>query len=183
MENGKLTLILGCMFSGKSTELIRMIRRYRSIDKKVMVIKHSIDRRYDSSHVTSHDQEKIESIMTTNLENIIGHSEFKDADVIVIEEAQFFNKLYDYVLYWVDVLKKNVILAGLDGDSNRQPFLDGELLRLIPLSDEIVKLTGYCQVCHGEAIFTKRINTDTTDQIVVGSKDIYIPVCRKHYLE
>lgn len=183
MEGGRLTLILGCMFSGKSTELIRLIRRYRSIDKKVMVIKHSIDHRYDSSHVTSHDQEKIESIMTTDLATIKDHPEFKDADMIVVEEAQFFKELYDHVLEWVDTLRKNVIIAGLDGDYNRQPFLGGELLKLIPICDEIKKLTGFCQKCHSEAIFTKRINTDTTDQIVVGSKDIYIPVCRKHYFE
>lgn len=182
MENGKLTIILGCMFSGKSTELIRLIRRYRSIDKNVMVIKHSIDHRYDSSHVTSHDQEKIESVMITDLSNVKDRPEFKTADVIVVEEAQFFNELYNHVIYWVDTLKKNVIVAGLDGDYNRQPFLNGELLKLIPVCDEIKKLTGYCQICHCEAIFTKRVNTDTTDQIVVGSKDIYIPVCRKHYL-
>jgi thymidine kinase len=182
---GEITIILGCMFAGKSSELIRQIRRYRSIGLDVLVIKHKIDDRYSAGCLTSHNQESIDSVNVDNLDVIF--SEYKDAydsaDLIVIEEAQFFNKIYDFVIKTSEVYGKDVITAGLDGNFKRQPFLNGEFLRLIPIAENVYKLHGFCQICHKKASFTKSIMKNVDKEVVVGGKESYIPVCRRHYLE
>lgn len=186
-QYGELTLILGCMFAGKSTELIRQIRRYRSIGLNVLIIKHIIDDRYIENSITTHDKESIESININNL-NIIWdkYLEFYlNADLIVIEEAQFFDEIYDFTLETLEVYKKNVIIAGLDGNYLRQPFLNGELLKLIPIAENVYKLHGFCHICHKKASFTKRIiklDDEQNNEIIVGGKETYIPVCRNHYI-
>lgn len=182
---GEITLILGCMFAGKSSELIRQIRRYRSVGLHVIVIKHSIDDRYNAACVTSHDKEEIESINVSDLELVLEKhkEEFDKADLVVIEEAQFFHHIYQFVLDTAEKYNKDVIVAGLDGNYKREPFLGGELLRLIPISDNIYKLHGFCQICRRKASFTKAIIAKMDSEVNVGGKEKYIPVCRQHYLE
>lgn len=182
---GEITLILGCMFAGKSSELIRQIRRYKSIGLNVFIIKHIIDDRYNASCITSHDQEKIESVNVRYLEHIWDNymDEYKKADVVIIEEAQFFEHIIDFVLKTSEVYGKDVIVAGLDGNFKRKPFINGELLELIPLAENVYKLHGFCQICHNKASFTKSIMKNTDNEVVVGGKECYIPVCRKHYIE
>lgn len=182
---GEITLILGCMFAGKSSELIRQIRRYRSIGLNVLVIKHMIDDRYNASCITTHDQEKIESVNVENLDIITQkyNLEFEQADLIVIEEAQFFEKIYNFVLSTAEEYGKDVIVAGLDGNFKREPFLNGDFLKLIPVAENVYKLHGFCQYCHQKASFTKSVMKNTETEVVIGGKECYIPVCRKHYLE
>ena len=104
-----------------------------------------------------------------------------DNKYIIIEEAQFFNDLYQFVIYQVDILKKNIIVVGLDGDSNRENF--GEIHKLLPICDEIIKLKAYCSICKDGTlgIFSKRIS-DNKSKILVGSDKDYIAVCRQCYL-
>jgi thymidine kinase len=103
-------------------------------------------------------------------------------DSFFIDEGQFFSDLYDCVLKLVDVHHKHVVVSGLDGDSLRNPF--GEILFLIPYADKVKKLSSLCKLCNDGtvAIFTKRL-IPHNEQIQVGGSEIYIPLCRKHYLE
>jgi len=184
VKYGEITVIIGCMFAGKSSELIRQIRRYRSIGLNALVIKHQIDDRYNASCITSHNQEKIESINTDQLDLIWSKYklEYDKADLIVIEEAQFFTNIYDFVLTTAEKYGKDVIVAGLDGNFKREPFLNGDFLKLIPVAENVYKLHAFCQICHQKASFTKSIMEGVEDEVVVGGKECYIPVCRKHYL-
>jgi thymidine kinase len=183
---GEITVILGCMFAGKSSELIRQIRRYRSIGLKVFVIKHQLDDRYNARCVTSHDKDTIESVNVSNLNDILTNELYKDdymkSDLVIIEEAQFFESLYEFVLNSAEKYGKDVIVAGLDGNFKREPFLKGELIKLIPVADNVYKLHGFCQVCRQKASFTKSAVDGIKSDILIGGKECYIPVCRKHYL-
>ena len=104
------------------------------------------------------------------------------AKVIIIEEGQFYKNLLTFVTMLVDHYGKKVIVAGLDGDANRKMF--GDILKLIPLSDSIIKLKSYCKKCNDgtEALFTSK-NTDKIEIIDIGGSDKYEALCRKHYLE
>jgi thymidine kinase len=105
------------------------------------------------------------------------------ADLVIIEEAQFFESLYDFVLNSSEKYGKDVIVAGLDGNYRREPFLNGELIKLIPVADNVYKLHGFCQICRSKASFTKSVVNNANCDILIGGKECYIPVCRKHYLE
>lgn len=175
-----LELIIGPMFSGKSTELIRKIRLAKIIDKKVIVIKPIIDIRYKNNKIVSHsfESEECESIqLLAEMDQKINNY-----DLIVVDEGQFFPDLKEYVLKWVDVNKKDVIVGGLDGGHKRNKI--GDILELIPYSDSCVKIKSLCKKCNDgtQAIFTHRMN-DNQEQVEIGGAETYIPLCRKHYLE
>jgi len=107
---------------------------------------------------------------------------FEKAEVIIIEELQFFTDAFDTIISWCDIHKKSVVAAGLDGDFMRNPF--GDVLRLIPHAEKITKLTALCKKCGDGtcAPFTKRTTADT-DTTIIGSDDVYEAVCRTHFLE
>jgi thymidine kinase len=176
-----LSIILGPMFSGKSTELIRKIRLAKTINKKVLVIKPKIDNRYDDNKVVSHSFESEICQTVDNLESldliIINY------DLIVIDEGQFFSDLKQYVLKWLDINHKDIIIGGLDGDFERKPI--GQILELIPYSDKCVKINSLCKMCNNgnEGIFTHRISKQLINQIAIGGSESYMPLCRKHFLE
>ena len=180
-----LEIIMGCMFSGKSTEVIRRIKRLKTLKKNVMVINHSIDTRYTDGiqgYIATHNRESEPCISTDKLYNLIETQTFRDAEVIIVEEAQFFKDLFDFTTKSLDIHGKQVIISGLDGDSNREPF--GEILRLIPHAEHVLKLSALCLECNDgtEAFFSKKLSTSKGDsQICVGAADKYIAVCRKHF--
>jgi thymidine kinase len=179
VNNGSLELIIGNMFSGKSTELIRRINSIKSINKKVLIINYIHDNRYSKDSVCSHDNIKIKSLKTDFL-LLIDKELLLNSDFIFIDEGQFFSDLIEFVKLYVDFYKKNITISGLDGDSNRKKF--GCILDLIPLCDSVLKLKAYCiKCCDGTyAPFTKKIiNNDVL--IDIGGSDKYIPVCRTHY--
>lgn len=175
-----LELIIGPMFSGKSTKLIHKIQLARSIYKKVIVIKPSIETRYGEDKIFSHSLQSEICLSSSYLQTF--DNDIHLFDLIVIDEGQFFPDLKKYVLKWVETDKKNVLVGGLDGDSERNPF--GQILDLIPYSDKVKKLSSYCKLCNNGtlAIFTKRL-IPHDEQIQVGGSNIYMPLCRKHYLE
>lgn len=181
---GSLEIIIGCMWSGKSSEIIRIAKRYKSIEKKVLIIKNDKDNRYNysESYVVSHDQEKIQCVNCSELKPIIKSEIYNNADLIIVEEAQFFKDLYEFTLKSVDVNKKNLIIVGLDGDFQRKPF--GDILNLIPISDKVTKFNAFCKLCNNgnPANFTKRCINNNSQELI-GSDEIYMAVCRKHYLE
>ena len=176
---GSIKLYLGCMFSGKTSELIREYTRYTKIGKKVICINYTSDTRYgDDNYVYSHDLNKIEclrtqKLMSINLQDILKY------DVILINEGQFFDDIIEFCKLYCDMYAKHIIICALDGDFMRKPF--GKITELISLADEITKLTAFCTECKDStpAIFTLRLSQDT-EQISINNN--YIPVCRKHYL-
>lgn len=175
---GKLKIFLGPMFAGKSTEIIRRIRKMKFIGKKILVVKPQIDNRYNEDKITSHDYETADCIIVTNLSEL---QNIKDYNTIIIDEGQFFNDLKENVILWVDTFDINVVIAGLDGDFQRQPI--GQMLELIPYADSCVKLNALCSKCKDgtNASFSHRI-IHSNEQILIGGSDTYIPLCRKCYL-
>ena len=176
-----LDLVVGCMFSGKSTELIRIVRRLETISEKYIVIKPKIDTRYSANNISTHDKVEHKCIIKENLLSLFEDHNYMRAKHIIIEEAQFFPDLEPFVLKAVDDDKKHITVVGLDGDSNRNNF--GQMHKLYPLCDSIIKLKALCLQCNDgtEAIFSKRI-IDDKGQTSIGAEDKYIAVCRPCFL-
>lgn len=188
-----LELIVGPMYSGKSSRLVEIYNQCNFCNISVAVINHIIDNRYDDTLLSTHDLVKIPCVKTAQLgnvwyyrdidtyykENLENHLKIRNSDVILINEGQFFDDLY---LIVNDMLKNNkkVYICGLDSDFERKKF--GQILDLIPVCDKIVKLTSLCSKCKNgtPAIFSMRL-TQEKQQTLVGS-DNYIPVCRKCFV-
>lgn len=179
MESSTLTIITGPMFSGKSTELIRVAGRLRSIGKKVLGIVHKIDDRYAEGRIVTHNgaQWYENIVIADKLEGIL----VEGYDAIIVEELQFFHDAFEYIIKWVEELGISVICAGLDGDFERKPF--GDTLRLIPYADKVIKLNALCKKCGDgtTAHFSRRV-IKSDDKVLVGGSSSYEAVCRKHYL-
>lgn len=178
-NNSRIEIILGCMFSGKSTELLRRINRYEAIGKKILIINHVNDVRTDKS-IKTHSNITKKAKKLYNLMPVIDSSEFIESEVIGIDESQFFTDLIEFVEI-AEKFNKIIIISGLDGDYLRKPI--GQILQLIPMCDEVVKLTALDMIDQDGslAIFSKRI-VNNDNQVLVGSDESYIAVSRKNYL-
>jgi len=178
-----LELIIGPMFAGKSSTILQRVKRAEVIGIKSFIVTSVLDTRYRGTNlVKTHDKQSVQAIELENLKEITLFAAFQNAKIVIIEEAQFFEGLYDMVKTLVEVYKRDVIVVGLDGDSDRKPF--GEILQLIPLADTITKLTALCKRCGDgtAALFTYSIEKKG-EQVCVGGSDTYEALCRKHYLE
>jgi thymidine kinase len=178
---GKITLIIGCMFSGKSSEIIKIYNKYKNEDEHILLINHKTDTRYGRSVMSSHNKTQLPCFTCLELAKLVGTEMYNKADIIMIDEAQFFPDLFDFATNAADIHNKELFIAGLDGDYKKKPF--GDILKLISHCDDIIKLKAYCKHCNNKnknAIFTKRI-VDNEQQFLVGGYESYIPVCRKHY--
>jgi thymidine kinase len=186
-SNGQLDLVLGCMFSGKSTELIRRIRLYRLVKKNILVISHTADARYERSevNVVTHNQDKEMALKVSELLPICTLSDYSSADIIFIDEGQFFKDIVPFVHRAIDIDGKHVVISALDGDFNRQPFEN--ISYLIPMADTYTKLTALCPLCCDgtPAIFSKLLIPPpfqrASHQVLVGGEESYMSVCRRHY--
>jgi len=176
--SGYLELIFGPMFSGKTTYLINKYNQCLQNNNTVAVINFADDKRYNDTMLSSHDKVMIPCIFTRTLSTIINTEEVTCSDIILINEGQFFDDLYESVVCLVEKLNKRVYICGLDGDFKRKKF--GTILDLLPLSDKITKLAAKCDKCNGSAIFSHRI-TNERQQVVIGSNN-YVPLCRSCYL-
>ena len=176
LRTSYLELIIGPMFSGKTSRLVDIYKQCKFCNIPVAVINHCIDDRYHDTLLSTHDNVMIPCVKTDLLTKIL--TNILDAQVVIINEGQFFSDLYEVVVSLLSLGKK-IYVGGLDGDFERKKF--GQILDLIPLSDKVTKLTSLCSICKDgtPGIFSKRI-TRETEQTVVGS-DNYIPVCRKCY--
>ncbi len=174
-----LEIIIGPMFSGKSTEIIRRIRLLQKIDKKILVVKPGIDNRYSTNKITSHNYESVECTVVNCL-NEISSEKIKLHDTIIIDEGQFFTDLVETVDIWLKEFNIDIIVAGLDGDFQQKPI--GNILQLIPLSNKCVKLNSLCNICKDgtEAPFSFRL-VKSKEAVLVGGSDKYMPLCRNHY--
>ena len=176
-----LEIVVGPMFSGKSTYALSYVRRQRSIGKNVLIIKPNIDNRYSANNLVTHDKEQIPCMIWDVDQPLVPTlNTFLQADCIVIEEGQFFVGLKKFVLYLLQVYHKNILIVGLDGDARQNPF--GEILDCIPWSSKLTKLNAFCSVCKDGTLapFTRRINLQDKEQIVVGGADVYSAVCILH---
>lgn len=175
---GYLEVILGPMFSGKTSRIVHLKRMYSCCNMSVCVVNHTHDTRYHATKLSTHDQTMIECIYTDTLTELMNH----DVDVFLINEIQFFppHEIREIIPALVDTHKKIVHVAGLDGTFERKPF-EG-VFDLIPLADEVTKLSSICRVCKRKACFSKRI-THETETVIVGGEDMYMPVCRVCYFK
>lgn len=181
---GELHLIIGCMFSGKTSELIRNAKRYKSIGKSVLVLNYKMDTRYGNNSVISHDLINEPAYMIESFDEINTNESLKllydNSEFICINEGQFFKGLTNFCLNAVNNDNKIIYVCGLDGDYKQEKF--GELIDLIPHCDSVKKLYALCKFCGYKAAFTKRI-INNNETILIGSSESYIPVCRKHFYE
>jgi len=173
-NEGKIELILGPMFSGKSTRLIEVIRKYTYKAKKTIMIKYYADQRYtNKSEVVTHDLIKYDSVNCKNLRDCL--DTLKKYDVIGIDEGQFFTDLVE-VCDELALLKKTIVIAALNGDFRMEPF--PVIARIISKADKIKLLKAYCFNCHKDAKFSLRI-VQSNEKVLIGSGEAYKPACRE----
>ena len=180
--HGYLELILGSMFSGKTSYLLDVYKKCVFCDIPVAVINYAADNRYTTEPMLStHDKQMIPCILANTIQDAIQNNleSITRAETILINEGQFFPDIEEQVKHLVEHLNKRVYICGLDGDFERKPI--GRLLQLIPFCDEVVKLKSLCSICRDgtPGIFSFR-TTREMDQVIIGSSN-YIPLCRKCY--
>jgi len=171
-SHGHIEIVFGPMFSGKTTELLRRIKRYQVANYSCLVIKYEKDTRYDSNAVATHDRQTFEAISCSKLSDIADIA--RQFEVIGVDEGQFFPDTLTFCEEMAN-LKKIVVVAALDGDFQRQGF--GNILNLVPLAENVIKLNAVCMHCYQEAAFTKRLSNDTARE-VIGGADKYMAACR-----
>lgn len=172
-NTGWIEVICGCMFSGKTEELIRRLRRAQIARQSVAVFKPRIDTRYSSEHIVSHSEQSLVSYSVSNAAEIFPLS--KNAQVIGIDEAQFFDANLVNVCESLANEGKRVIVAGLDQDYRGKPF--EPLPHLLAIAEYITKTLAICMICGNPADRTQR-KTQEQDRVVIGAIDIYEARCR-----
>jgi len=177
-KRGWIEVICGSMFSGKTEELIRRLKRVKIANLKVEIFKPAIDVRYDEVKIVSHDENAIMSTPIENSQTILLLAQ--DVDVVGIDEAQFFDDEICHVCEQLALRGSRVIVAGLDMDFMGKPF--GQMPNLLATADYITKLHAICMDCGSIAHYSYRKGASKS-QVLLGEKDEYIPLCRKHYFE
>jgi thymidine kinase len=177
-RRGWIEVICGSMFSGKTEELIRRLKRVKFANLNVEIFKPAIDIRYGEMSIVSHDTNAIQSTPIDNSQKILLMSQ--DADVIGIDEAQFFDDQLPYVCDELAYKGIRVIVAGLDMDFAGKPF--GQMPFIMAKADYVTKLHAICMKCGNIANFTYR-KIPNDDLVVLGEKDIYEPRCRICYTD
>lgn len=176
---GKLILILGPMFSGKSSKLLEYYYKFR-LKYKCLLISHENDSRYKKYHITTHNKFSEKSQSFSYLINVFESKDYTKSNVILIDEGQFFNDLKIFVTKAVNEDNKIVIVSGLNSDYMKNSI--GQVNELIMEADDIHFQKAICHYCKSpeDAVFSLRINK-SKEQFLVGEKDSYVPVCRYHY--
>jgi thymidine kinase len=176
---GYLELIIGPMYSGKTSKLLDLYKQFTFCSIKTLVINYHEDTRYSNTQLSTHDKIMIPCKYARVL-NDIETNEFNEAQVILINEGQFFEDIVEWTKYAVEKQNKSVYICGLDGDFKRNNF--GSWLDLIPFCDKVSKLHSYCSKCKKKpAIFSHRLSNEK-EQKIIGS-DNYVPLCRWCYVE
>ncbi|CAL8470270.1 g9812 [Coccomyxa elongata] len=178
---GRIDIIVGPMFAGKTSELLRRVEQHEAAGRKVAVVKSSVDTRYHATRVVSHDGKSKVCFAASNLRELRNQlgDEYHEYSVFAIDEAQFLPDLLEFCTTAADVDRKHIVVAGLDGDFKRQRF--GQVLDIVSVADSVTKLAGKCAYCDKQALFSLRIAADER-QALVGGADKYAPVCRHHYV-
>ena len=177
-KRGWIEVIAGSMFSGKTEELIRRLRRAEIARQKVEIFKPSIDIRYSSTDVVSHDENTIRSTAVDNSATILLLA--GNVDVVGIDEAQFFDVGLIDVCNKLSDMGIRVIVAGLDMDFRGKPF--GPMPGLMASAEYVTKVHAICMRCGNLAHFSHRL-TDAEKLVVLGEKGAYEPLCRECYFD
>ncbi len=173
---GWIEVIVGSMFSGKTEELIRRLRRAQIAQQTVAIFKPVIDNRYSEDHLVSHSEQRIPSTAVDDVREILKKS--KDARVIAIDEGQFFGPEIVEVCQKLADQGKRVIVAGLDQDYRGLPF--APMPQVMAIAEYVTKTLAICVKCGNPANKTQRV-TRQTDRVVVGALDAYEARCRSCY--
>jgi thymidine kinase len=177
---GRLEVIVGPMFSGKSEELIRRLKRARIARQRVACFKPDIDLRYHRTSIASHSSQTHEASTIANVEQLRAAiaTQLDAVEVIGIDEAQFLDDTIIPLALELVHLGKRVLIAGLDTTFSNEPF--GPIPALMALADEISKLSAVCMVCGAPAIHTQRLS-QSQELVVVGAAGLYEARCRAHF--
>lgn len=176
-NTGWIEVIAGCMFSGKTEELIRRIRRAQIARQAVAIFKPGIDNRYSSDHIVSHSEAKLLSTVVASSADILRLA--AGAQVVGIDEGQFFDMGIIDVAETLANQGKRVIIAGLDQDYRAKPF--EPMPQLLAIAEYITKTLAICMVCGNPADRTQRIGA-SSERVLVGAKDAYEARCRSCYV-
>jgi thymidine kinase len=176
-NTGWIEVVCGCMYSGKTEELIRRLRRAQIAKQKVMIFKPRIDNRYSADQIVSHSEQSLASTVVDNPSEILALA--KDAHVVGIDEAQFFPPDLVQVCEELAYQGKRVIVAGLDQDYRGKPF--EPVPQLLALAEYITKTLAICMVCGNPADRTQR-TTEQHERVVVGARGVYEARCRKCFV-
>ncbi len=187
MDNwsGRIEVIAGCMFSGKSEELIRRLKRAQIAKQKVIGLKSSLDNRYGIEAITSHSGVRLDSAVVSCPADVLGIVEERQVEVVGIDEVQFFDPGIIEVAEYLAGKGVRVILAGLDQDFRGEPF--GPMPELLALAEDVTKLTAVCMVCGRPATRTQRIVNGRPARyddpvVMVGAAESYEARCREHHV-
>jgi thymidine kinase len=175
--HGSIEVICGCMFSGKTEELLRRLQRAKIARQKIQIFKPTLDDRYEKEFVVSHNQNKILSTPVAKAQDILRLLE-DSTRVVGVDEAQFFDP---FILEAVERMSNRglrVLVAGLDMDYRGQPF--GMMPQLMAIAESVTKLSAICSMCGLPATRTQRMNTER-GQVIVGASDLYEARCRRHH--
>jgi len=175
-RSGWIEVVCGCMFSGKTEELIRRLRRAKIANQKVEIFKPKIDTRYDDTEVVSHNSNSIHSTPISDPKEILELC--NDCNVVGVDEAQFFGEEITDVCQELALRGIRVIVAGLDMDFKGVPF--GPMPHLLAVAEYITKVHAICQHCGNLATHSYRLTAEG-DQVLLGEKDSYEPRCRTCY--
>lgn len=173
---GYLEVICGSMFSGKTEELIRRLKRAKIAGQNFIIFKPKIDVRYDDEKVVSHDKKSIPSTPVPNSKNILMLS--KEVEIVAIDEAQFFDDELPHVCRQLANQGKRVIVSGLDMDYKGKPF--GPIPNLMATADHVTKVHAICMNCGNPALYSYR-KTNDNNLVQLGEKEEYEPMCRACY--
>ena len=198
---GQLEVIVGPMFAGKTTRLLRRVQELKAEGQVCVVAKSRTDTRGvppgdvplaedAAAYVSTHDGLTLRAVSASSLTEfraLVGDEAWARTGVVAVDEAQFFPDLVEMCCRWADEDAKHVIVAGLDGDFRRRVFgTSSSTIALVPLADTVTKLLARCEVCTRPAPFTARRSAEDqapeAAQIRVGGADVYVPLCRHHYL-
>lgn len=177
---GRIEVITGPMFSGKSEELIRRLKRARIARQRVACYKPDIDLRYHRTAIASHSSQTHDATTVATVEELKSalFPQLNEIDVIGIDEAQFFDTRLIPLSVELVHLGKRVVMAGLDTTFNAEPF--GPIPALMAIADEVTKLSAVCMVCGQPAIHTQRLG-QSQELVVVGAAGVYEARCRAHF--
>ena len=183
--SGRIEVVAGCMFSGKSEELIRRLKRSQIARQKVIALKSSLDDRYGLDTIASHSGIRLESALVSSSSDVLRIAEDKQIEVVGIDEVQWFDSGIVDVAEYLAGKGVRVILAGLDQDFRGEPF--GPMPELLALAEEVTKLTAVCMVCGRPATRTQRIVNGRPAQyddpvVMVGAAESYEARCREHHV-
>jgi thymidine kinase len=176
--SGGIEVVCGPMFSGKTEELIRRVKRAQIAKLKVQIFKPSIDNRYSDKDVVSHSSHSIKAVPVKDPLEILNKL-YDSTRVVAIDEIQFFDKSVVTIISKLARRGCRVICAGLDQDYKGQPF--GVMPELLAIADSVDKVQAICTVCGAPATKTYRKDPEVTEQVLVGETDLYEARCRVHF--